>query len=105
MHGKDPKQAGKSQSRKTLKGQVVDDAGEPVIGATVTEEGTTNGAITDIDGNFTLQVSGDGALLVSFIGYQSQTIKPQAGQALQVVLKEDTQMLDEVVVVGFGTQK
>lgn len=105
MHGKDPKQAGKSQSRKTLKGQVVDDAGEPVIGATVTEEGTTNGSITDIDGNFTLQVSGDGALLVSFIGYQSQTIKPQAGKVLQVVLKEDTRMLDEVVVVGFGTQK
>lgn len=105
MHGKDPKQAGKSQSRKTLKGQVVDDAGEPVIGATVTEEGTTNGSITDIDGNFTLQVSGDGALLVSFIGYQSQTIKPQAGQVLQVVLKEDTRMLDEVVVVGYGTMK
>ena len=105
MHGKVLKQSGKSQSGKTLKGQVVDDTGEPVIGATVTEEGTTNGTITNIDGYFTLQSSNDGALLVSFIGYKPQTIKPKAGEALQIVLKEDNQMLDEVVVVGFGTQK
>lgn len=104
IHGKNTSNQSVKQS-KDVKGKVVDATGEPVIGATVTEEGTTNGTITDFDGNFTLPLSDDGALLVSFIGYKPQTIKPKGSEMLQIVLKEDNQMLDEVVVVGFGTQK
>ena len=104
IHGKKTSNQSVKQS-KDVKGKVVDATGEPVIGATVTEEGTTNGTITDFDGNFTLPLSDDGALLVSFIGYKPQTIKPKGSEMLQIVLKEDNQMLDEVVVVGFGTQK
>ena len=89
----------------TVKGKVVDSTGEPVIGATVKEKGTTNGTITDFDGNFALNVV-DGSLLeVSFVGYKSQQIKTQAGKELKITLKDDNQILDEVVVVGFGTQK
>lgn len=98
-----PKQSG--NKGKTIQGKVVDGTGESVIGATIKEDGTTNGTITDIDGNFTLPVSNEGSLLVSYIGYKSQTIKAKAGDMLQIVLKEDMQTLDEVVVVGFGTQK
>lgn len=102
---KNQKKSGNAGVKKTITGQVIDDSGEPVIGATVAEEGSGNGTITDIDGNFTLQAPDDATLLVSFIGYTTQTIKSRAGQPLKVVLKEDNQMLDEVVVVGFGSQK
>lgn len=102
---KNQKKSGNAGVKKAITGQVIDDSGEPVIGATVAEEGSANGTITDIDGNFTLQASDDATLLVSFIGYTTQTIKSKAGEPLKVVLKEDNQMLDEVVVVGFGSQK
>ena len=89
----------------TVKGQVVDSTGEPVIGANVQVKGTTNGTITDIDGNFTLN-NAKGTLVVSFIGYKSQEIVVKGNETnLQIVLKEDTEMLDEVVVVGYGSVK
>ena len=86
-------------------GKVVDGTGEPVIGATVKEYGTPNGAITDIDGNFSLNVAENASLEVSYIGYQSQRVKAEDGKMLAVTLQEDTEMLDEVVVVGYGTVK
>lgn len=96
---------GAQNSKVTVKG-VVNDVMGPVIGASVTEKGNTgNGTITDIDGNFTLSVSSNGTLVISFVGYQTQEI-PVAGKTFFTVdLKEDTEMLDEVVVVGFATQK
>ena len=85
---------------------MVDAAGEPVIGASVIEKGSANGTITDMDGNFILNVGSKEAILeISYIGYQGQSLKVTPGKTLSVVLKEDTQSLDEVVVVGFGVQK
>lgn len=89
----------------TVKGTVKDTFGEAVIGANVTEVGTSNGTITDIDGNFSLNVSSKGQLRVSFIGYQSQTLDIAGQKTLNITLKEDTETLDEVVVVGYGTAK
>lgn len=90
----------------TVTGTVLDDLGESIIGASVIEKGTANGTITDIDGKFTLSLSSDKALIeVSYIGYATQTIRYTPGQIVKVILKEDTQTLQEVVVVGFGSQK
>ena len=94
------------QEKVKVSGRVVDAAGEPVIGASVIEKGSSNGTITDMDGNFTLNVGSKDAILeISYIGYQGQSLKVTLGKTLSVVLKEDTQSLDEVVVVGFGVQK
>lgn len=87
----------------SVKVTVVDSQGEPIIGANVIEKGTTNGGITDIDGVFNLNVNPGATLVVSFVGYTTQEVK--ATPNLRVVLKEDTEMLDEVVVVGYGSQK
>ena len=89
----------------SIKGHVVDAAGEPVIGASVVEESTTNGTITDIDGNFSLKVSPKSMLTVSFIGYATQTVPVNGKTSLTITLKEDTEVLDEVVVIGYGTMK
>lgn len=89
-----------------IKGKVTDMYGDPVIGATVMENGTKNGVITDVDGCFTLDIASPNATLtVSYVGYMSQTVKAQDGKTLSIILKEDAKTLDEVVVVGFGTQK
>lgn len=93
------------QQTKTVTGQVIDETGEPVIGASVVVEGTTNGTITDFDGKFALQVPAGKKIVISFVGYVPQTIVPKQGKNFQVTLKEDSKMLDEVVVVGYGTQK
>ena len=91
-------------AQKTVKGTVVDQSGEPVIGATVQVKGSSTGTITDLDGNFTLaNVPEKAQLVVSFIGYLSETITNLNNP--KVVLKEDTQQIEEVVVVGYGTQK
>ena len=88
----------------TVKGVVKDVAGEPIIGASVLVKGTDQGTITDVDGNFTLEnVNANESIEISFVGYVSQTLK--ARSALNVTLREDTQALDEVVVVGYGVQK
>ena len=90
----------------TVTGTVTDETGESVIGATVLEQGTTNGIVTDIHGSFKLNVSTKEVVLeISYIGYSKKTVKAQANVPVKVVLKEDTEMLDEVVVVGYGTQK
>lgn len=94
-----------STKEEKVTGKVLDTKGEPVIGATIMEKGTTNGTITDFDGNFTLDVSENATLEVSYVGYQSQRLKAILGKDLTVTLKEDTELLDEVVVVGFGSQK
>ena len=88
-----------------VKGTVVDDFGDSVIGANVMVEGTTVGVITDIDGNFELEVPRNANVVVSYIGYQTQTIKFTNQPFLNIKLKEDSQALAEVVVVGYGTQK
>lgn len=93
------------QAKRQIKGKVVDAAGETVIGANVLEKGTTNGVITDIDGNFVLNVSSGATLEISYIGYVTQTIKVTNQTSLHIVLKEDSETLDEVVVVGYGTMK
>ena len=91
------------QQAKKITGTVTDAMG-PVIGANVLEKGTTNGVITDIDGNFTLNVQPGATIVVSFIGYQPQEIVVGNQTSFKIQLKEDTELLDEVVVVGYGTQ-
>ncbi len=86
-------------------GTVIDGTGEPIIGANVLEVGTTNGVITDIDGNFKLNVQPNAKLQVSFIGYISQTIAVGNQKEFKIILKDDSKALDEVVVIGYGTVK
>ena len=87
----------------TIKVTVVDSHNNPIIGANVIEKGTTNGGITDLDGRITLNVKHNATIQVSFVGYQTQEVK--AVPNLKVILKDDTELLDEVVVVGYGSQK
>lgn len=89
----------------TVQGIVKDQTGETVIGASVMEKGTTNGSITGIDGDFSLNMSPNGTLVVSFVGYKTQEVQVKGQKQLQVVLSEDAEMLDEVVVIGYGTMK
>ncbi len=93
------------QQRRQISGKVTDENGEPVIGANIMEKGTTNGTVTDIDGNFTLQVPENTVLQVSYIGYL--TIEEPVGnrQMVNISMKEDVQVMDEVVVIGYGTVK
>lgn len=91
------------QTRILVSGRILDSSGQPVPGASVIEKGTTNGVDTDIDGKFTISVKSGSSLEVSCIGYE--TVSVAASENLSVTLREDTQFLDEVVVVGFGTQK
>mgnify|MGYP001117958722 CR=1 FL=1 len=94
-----------AQNTKILTGTVTDVFGDPVIGANVTEKGTTNGTITDLNGNFTLSVSPNSTLVVSYIGYHTLDVPIGNEIVFNIELKEDTQKLEEVVVVGYGTQK
>lgn len=100
-----PVAAAASAQPKKVTGKVVDANGEPVIGATIKEQGTANGTITDFDGNFALDVADNAMLEVSYIGYKSQELQAVAGKMLSVTLREDTEVLDEVVVVGYGTMR
>lgn len=86
-----------------ISGVVTDANGEPVIGASVSEKGTTNGTITDINGKFSLNVKPGAVLKVTFVGYKPHEVK--ATRTMKIILKEDSELLDEVVVVGYGTQK
>ncbi|WP_294453200.1 TonB-dependent receptor [uncultured Bacteroides sp.] len=87
----------------TVNGVVKDKTGEPVIGANVVVKGTTNGTITDFDGVFTLQANKGDVIVISFIGYQPQEL--QAAEQINVILQDDTQLLEDVVVIGYGTVK
>lgn len=90
----------------SIKGNVFDKANEPIIGASILVDGTSNGTITDLNGEFTLNnVSPKGVLKISYIGYTPQTIHLDGEKVLSVILLEDTEVLDEVVVVGYGVQK
>lgn len=94
-----------AQAQKKVKGQVVDATGEPLIGVNVSLVGQTGGTITDIDGNYSINVSAGAQLKFSYIGYKDQVITVVAQQVINVKMQEDSEVLDEVVVVGYGTQK
>ena len=104
-----PQQKAKSQThgkKIKVRGVVKDETGEPVIGATVMEKGTTNnGVVTDLDGNYTIEIPADGMLAVSYIGCKDQDIKVNGREVINVNLADDNKVLSEVVVVGYGTQK
>ncbi len=93
------------QQKKTITGTVVDAAGIPIIGANIVEAGTTNGTVTDVDGNFSLSIGDNATIKVSYIGYLEQTISTEGATNIRITLREDSKALDELVVVGYGTQK
>lgn len=98
--------ANTNQQKKILvKGIVRDNNGEAIIGASVIEKGTTNGTVTDMDGKFSLTTDSNNLLEISFLGYTTQTIKTVAGKTLNITMKESSESLNEVVVVGYGVQK
>lgn len=95
-----------SSTKTRVKGKVVDVKGEPIIGASIMEKGTSNGSITDLNGIFELNLSSEKASVeISYVGFMTQDIKVVLGSPLDVVLKEDAQTLEEVVVVGYGVEK
>ena len=87
----------------SVRGHVKDVAGEPIIGANVVVKGTTNGAITDLDGNFVLNAPQNSVISITFIGYKPVEVK--AAPSVIVTLEDDSQVLDAVVVIGYGTVK
>jgi len=93
------------QDKRQITGTVTDEQGEPVIGANVVEKGTLNGVITNIDGEFAISVSDKAVLQISYIGYMGQEVEVGTHTILSIILKEDSQALDEVVVIGYGTAK
>lgn len=93
------------QDKKTIIGTVVDEKGLPIIGANVVEKGTTNGTITDIDGKFSISLGENAVLVVSFIGFNAQDVLVGDELNQTITLKEDTQALEEIVVVGYGVSK
>lgn len=91
---------------KQVKGVVKDVTGETVIGVSIVEKNTTNGTVTDFNGNFTLNVSSDNPVLqVSYIGFKSQEVSTKGKTSLTIIMEEDAALLGEVVVVGYGAQK
>ncbi|MGV2541819.1 SusC/RagA family protein, partial [Bacillus pumilus] len=91
---------------RTVRGRILDALGEPIVGATVMGRGTTNGAVTDMDGTFSLSHVAQGQeLVVTYVGYQSKVVKADGQEVLNVRLTEDVDLLNEVVAVGYGTQK
>lgn len=99
------KQARTVSSTKNISGVVKDETGEPVIGANVVVKGTTNGTVTDMNGRYSLEVPEGGVLQISYIGYNTQEVKVGSGDVVNVSLREDSETLDEVVVIGYGTVK
>lgn len=97
-------QANQDDHKITVTGRIIDQTGESVIGAAVLEKGTSNGVVTDFDGNFSLKVDAGVTLVISYVGYVSQELKAVSGKMMNIQLKEDTQVLDEVVVMGYTTQ-
>ena len=95
-----------AQQGKRVTGEILDNEGVPLSGATVSEKGTTNGVIADFDGNFSITVSDENAILtISYLGYLSREVAVEGKETITIALEEDAAMLDEVVVVGYGTQK
>ena len=89
----------------TVKGTVIDEAGEPVIGASVQVQGAKTGAVTDFNGNFSVQAASNATLLISYVGYVTETVSVQGRNNINVTLREDVTTLNDVVVVGYGVQK
>ena len=94
-----------NQQTKKITGEVIDASGIPIIGANIVVKGTTNGTITDMEGRFSLDVSDNAVLQVSYIGYNTQTIVVGNQTQFSIKLSENTAALEEVVVVGYGTQR
>lgn len=99
------KPQGMQQKSRPITGVVTDLKGEPIIGANIVEMGTTNGTVTDFNGHFTLEASGEKSLKVSYIGYVDKVVNVAGNTNLNIVLAEDSKLISEVVVVGYGTQK
>lgn len=94
-----------AQNKYQITGRVLDEAGETIIGASVTETGTTNGTVTNVDGGFTLSVSPNSSITISSISYKSQTIAVKGNKTFNIVLQEDAKLLDEVVVTALGIKR
>lgn len=92
-----------TQSSTIIKGQIVDAEGEPIVGATVVEIGTTRGTVSDLDGNFQLNASANAKLRITYVGYK--TVETKAHDGMKIVMQHDNAQLDEIVVVGYGQQK
>lgn len=92
-------------ARKKISGVIKDDNGNPIVGATIMENGTNNGAISDMDGNFSFDIENNGILQISYIGYVEQTLSAANKTFFNIILKEDSRLLDEVVVIGYGSMK
>lgn len=97
--------ASSNHTNQTAQGKVVDVNGEPIIGAAIMEVGTTNGTITDFDGNFSLSVATNGKVAISYVGYKTKEVKITDSKPLNIVLTEDTEVLSEVVVTALGIKK
>lgn len=93
------------QQKRTIRGTIVDQNGEVIIGANIMEKGTTNGTVTDMDGRFSLNIENDAVIQISYIGYLGQDINTEGKTMFNIVLSEDRQALDEVIVVGYGVQR
>ncbi len=98
-------QTSQQERKKRVTGKICDANGEPLIGASIQVKGTTIGSITDIDGNYSLEVPDDAVLVISYIGYIAQEVSVGIKNVVNIALKEDAEVLDEVVVVGYGVQK
>ena len=94
-----------AQQQKRITGKIVDADNIPVIGVNVIETGTTNGTVTDADGNFSLEVRPNATIHISYIGYLEQDVDVSTGSNFNIVLEEDTKALEEIIVVGYGIQK
>ena len=97
--------AAATQQSSTIRGKVIDTNGDPVIGANIVEKGTTNGTTTDVEGNFSINAKSGSTLVITFIGYVREEVKANAGRRMEIILQEDSETLEEVVVVGYGTMK
>ena len=93
-----------TQQKKIVTGTLVDEQGEPIIGANIMEKETTNGVVTDFDGNFSLSVDNNATLVVSYIGYITQDVNVSGKNNVNIVLEEDSHSLEEVVVIAYGEQ-
>ena len=94
-----------AMAQSTIKGTVNDEAGEPIIGASVKVQGTKTGAVTDFNGNFSVQADANSTLVISYIGYTTATVRVNGRNDIVISLKEDSQTLNDVVVIGYGVQK
>ena len=94
-----------AMAQSLVKGTVKDVAGEPIIGASVKVQGAKTGAITDFNGDFSVQADNNATLVISYIGYTTETVKVNGRNNIQVTLNEDAQTLNDVVVIGYGVQK